>query len=213
MPVAGLISAGVGLVGGAISRSNANSQLDKLQKADPTYKENPLAAQRLGLANTLLNARMPGASSAEQNIYTNQANIISRAERGATDSAQMLAVGGNAQGQTNDALTRLGMEEAGDYQRRYGNFVGAQEGLINEQDKVYQDKVRRFQDMSQIQGAKAQNSAASWQELSNFGMGMANFGVASGWKWPGSSGGGTNGGANPNANGGGGYLQNRNFQY
>ena len=213
MPVAGLISAGVGLIGGAISRGNANSKLRQLLKDDPIYKENPLAAQRFGLAQTLLNARMPGASSAEKNIYANQATTLSRAQRGATDSSQLLLAGGNIQGQTNEDFNRLGMDEAGDYQRRYGNYVGAQEGLINEQDKVYQDKVRRFQDRAQIQGAQAQNNGATWQELSNFGMGMANFGVASGWKWPGSSGGGTNGGANPNANGGGGYLQNRNFQY
>jgi len=184
MPVAGLISAGVGLVGGAISRANSNSALSKLLKDDPVYNENPIAAQRLGLAKTLFNARMPGATAVERNINSNQSNTVSNIQRGATDSSQFLSGVAGAQGQTNQAYDRLGIEEAQDYQRRYGNVSNAQEGVMDEQNRVFQDKVRRFQDRAQIQGAQQQNNGATWQELSNFGMGLSNFGMASGWKWP-----------------------------
>jgi hypothetical protein len=184
MPVAGLISGGIGLIGSAISRGNSNAKLGQLLKDDPQYKENPLAAQRLGLAQTLFNARMPGAASIEKNIYGNQANTLAKAQRGATDSSDLLSFTGGIQGQTNQAFDKLGMEEAGDYQRRYGNVSNAQDGLMEEQNRVFQDKVRRFQDRAQIEGAQQQNNGATWQELSNFGIGMANLGVSAGWKWP-----------------------------
>lgn len=180
MPVAGLVSAGIGLVGSAISRANSNAELSRLMKENPQYKENPLAAERLGLARTLLNARMPGAAAAEKNIYANQASTIDNIERGATDSSQLLSAVGGVQTSTNEAFNNLGVQEAMDYQRRYGNYSNAQDGLINEKDKVFQDKVRRFQDKVQMKGAQQQNNGATWQELSNFGFGVANLELAGG---------------------------------
>lgn len=174
MPVAGIVTA-AGQLGTMNARQDANDKLSELLKIDPKYKENPLAAQRLGLAQTLFNARMPGAASIERNIYANQANTTAKFQRGATDASQLLSGVAAIQGQTNDAFSDLGIEELRDYQRRFGNLTGAQEGLINEQDKVFQDRVRRFGNRAQIQGAQAQNQAATWQELSNIGMSSANF--------------------------------------
>jgi hypothetical protein len=179
-----LIGLGIGLVGGVgrlISRGKANKDLKGLMAKNPTYRENPLAKQRLGLAQSLLNARMPGAATAEKNIFANQANQISNINRGATDSAQALALATGTQGQTNQAISDLGQAEAGDYQRRFGNYANAQEGVINEQDKVYQDQVRRFGDMAQIQGQVNQNRQNSWGEVANLGFGLANFGMGGGF--------------------------------
>ncbi len=179
-----LIGLGIGLAGGIgrlISRGKANKDLKKLMGQDPTYKENPLAKQRLGLASTLLNARMPGSARAEQNIFANQANQVSNINRNATDSAQALALSTGTQGQTNEALSNLGQAEAQDYQRRYGNYAQAQEGVINEQDKVFQDGVRRFENKVGMQGQINQNRQNSWGEVANLGFGMANFGLNGGF--------------------------------
>ncbi len=186
MPVNPLTAIGIGAgivgqIGKWIGRGAANRRLNNLLKSDPTYSENPLAKQRLGLANTLLNARMPSAATEERNIYGNTANAVSNAERAATSSNELLLAGTGIQGQANKAFENLGTEENQDYQRRYGNEVSAQEGVINEQDKVFNDNVRRFQDKVQIQGAQSNNNTSGWQDFSNLGFGLADLGVNGGF--------------------------------
>lgn len=178
-----IIGLGTGLIGGIaglFGAGSANKKLDQLLSQDPTYKANPIAAQRLGLAQTLLNARSPGAAYAEKNIYGNQANQQANIERNATDSSQALALGAASQGQTNKAFEGLNEQEAADYQRRYGNLTGAQEGQIQEGDKVYQDQVRRFGDIAQIRGAQNANTQNAWNSISNLGFGAAGFGLQGG---------------------------------
>ena len=185
MPITAGIGVGVGIIGGIgkiFSRGSANRHLRELQKQDPTYAANPLVAQRLGLANTILNARSPGAAAAENNIYTNEANAISNNQRGATDSSQFLANAGNVQGATNNAFSQLDQNETADYQRRYGNYVGANEAMVNEGDKVFNDNVRRFDDKAQIQGAQAKNNANSFGDIANMGFGLADFAANGGFK-------------------------------
>lgn len=184
MPLAA-IGLGVGLIGGIgklFGASSANQKLNQLEQQDPTYTANPIAAQRLSLAQTLLNARMPGAATAEKNIYNTQANTLAQDQRGATSSAQLLATAGGVQGQTQQSFSNLGQQEAQDYQRRYANLGEAQQGEINEQQKVYQDQVRRFSDLAQIRGAQNANTQNAWSSLSSAGFGLANFGLAGGTK-------------------------------
>lgn len=180
LPLIGLATGLIGRIGKLFGRGAANRRLKALQAADPQYTENPLAKQRLGLANTLLNARMPSAATVERNIYQNQANTISNAQRSAASGNELLLAGSGVQGQTNQAFSDLGEQEANDYQRRYANQGEAQQGVINEQDKVYQDQVRRFGDKAQIQGAISNNNTSGWQDFSNLGFSLADFGVNSG---------------------------------
>lgn len=161
------------MIGGLISGFSANSKLNALKGMDPSYQANPMAAQRLGLAQTLLNARMPGATSMQQNIYGNQANQLANVNRNATDGSQALALGSAAQGQTNQAFANLGTQEAQDYYNRLGNLTGAQQGMIQEGDKVYQDKVRRYDDLAAITGAQLKNTQTNWNSLANMGLGGA----------------------------------------
>lgn len=186
-PITSGIGAGLGLVGGIaniVGAFGANRKLEKLLQQDPQYAANPIAAQRLGLAQTLLNARSPGAAYATANIYGNQANTMANAEKNATDSSQLLALGAAEQGQTNKNFLDLSDQDAKDYQRRYGNLVGAQEGEIQEGDKAFQDRVRRFSDMAQIRGQQNQNTQNAWSSLSNLGFGAMNFGLAGGFSNP-----------------------------
>lgn len=180
LTIAGL---GVGLIGGIGSMfgaGRANRKLEEMMRRNPAYQANPLAQQRLGLAQTLLNARMPGAASAERNIYQNQANQMAAINRGATDSSQVLAMAAAGQGQANQAFGNLAQQEAQDYQRRYGNLTNAQDFAVQEKDKEFQDQVRRYQDMVAIQGAKNQNTQGIWNNLTQLGLGAANLGMAGG---------------------------------
>ena len=188
MPGIDPISTGIGLVGGLvggigkiIGRGKANRQLEQLLKQDPRYQINPLAQQRLGLAQTLLNARQPGAATAERNIYSNEANQLAFLNRNATDASQALALAGSIAGQTNQAFENLGMQEAQDYQRRYGNLTEAQQGMISEGDKQYQDQIRRYQDLLSIRGAQNENRQNTWGDIANFGFGLIDFGMSGGF--------------------------------
>jgi hypothetical protein len=183
MALAGMGISTIGAIGGLISNISASNKLDNLLKQDPTYHASPYASQRLGLAQTLLNARMPGAAAMSQNIYGNEANQLANVHRNATDSTQALALGSAAQGQTNQAFAGLATQEQQDYYNRLQNFTGAQQGMISEGDKVYQDQIRRYQDQAAIAGAKLQNRQTAWNSLANFGT--AAVGAASQLKAPG----------------------------
>ena len=179
-----LAAVGLGLgVAGSLGKlfGGGNANLEALLKQDPQYKANPIASQRMALAQNLLNARMPGASNYEANIYGNQANQQANIERNATDGSTALALGASSQGQTNKSFGDLSTQEAQDYQRRYGNLVGAQQGEIAEGDKIYQDQVRRFEDLAKIRGAQNENTQNAWGSVSNLGFGLANFGLSGGF--------------------------------
>jgi len=175
MEAVGLATGIIGGIGKLFGRGKANKKLDQLQKQDPTYAENPLARNRLGLAQTLLNARMPGASTVEKNIYGAGANAFGRATANATDSSQLLAMGSAIQGQQAQQFSDLGVQEAQNYQSRYGNLVNAQQGVINEGDKVFDDQIRKFGNKMQIQGAKNQNNQNNWGDISRLGFGLADY--------------------------------------
>lgn len=182
-PITAIAGGALGLAGGIgsmFANRRANRELDKLLKQNPVYQANPIASQRLGLAQSLLNARMPGAASVERNIYGAQANQLANINQNATDASQALALASAVQGQTNNAFQNLGIQEAQQFQQRYNNLSNAQEGMINEGDKAYQDQIRRFQDLAAIRGAQAQNRQANWATISNMGGSLMNFGLSGG---------------------------------
>ena len=196
-PWGAIAGIGLGLIGGIgkmFGRAKANRELKALAKQDPTYSADPrimnMANQRLGLANTLLNARSPGAMQAERNIYSTQANQLAGLNRSATDASQALAVAAGIGGQTQDAFTNLGQQEAQDYYRRLDNQGQAQQGVMNEAQRVetnsFQDQIRKFDNKMAIQGAIQQNRQNTWGDISNLGFGLADFGMSGGFNGIGS---------------------------
>lgn len=192
MPLPALIGLGIGAagaIGKMFGRGKANRELRRLEKENPVYSADPrvmqMANQRLGLANTLLNARMPGAMQAERNIYTNQANMLGRLDRNATDAGQALSVAAGIGGQTDQSFSDLGMNEAQDYYRRLGMQQDAQQGVMNEATRIegnqYNDQLRRFNDKMSIRGAIQQNRQNTWGDISNLGFGLADFGMSGGF--------------------------------
>ena len=179
-----LAAGAVGLIGGIGSLfggNKAKKELRRLGEQDPTYQTSPYAKQRLDYAQTILNARMPGAGSAERNIFANQASGLANVNRNATDSSTALAAAAGLQGQSNQAFQDLGQQEAQDYYRRLENLNSAQQGMISENDKAYQDQVRRFDNKVALAGARNQINQSSWQSISNLGFAGMNFGMAGGF--------------------------------
>jgi len=183
MPI--IIGAGVGIAGGigkAIGRAQSNKKLRELSKQMPVYAIDESIKRRLGLAQTLLNARMPGAAAAERNIYQTQANQMAGAERAATDPNQLLLTGAGAAGQAGQAFNQLGQAEAQDYQRRYGNLVSAEESMAQENQREFENRMRNYQMQTQIQGAINENNQNMWGDISNAGFGVASLGAQGAFK-------------------------------
>lgn len=177
----GMAAGVVGTIGKMFSRAKNNRELEKLLGQDPSYSINPLAQQRLGLAQTLLNARMPGSQARENRIFGNQASNQYNVGRTATDASQALLMNATGQGQTNQAFGDLGMDEANYFQQNLNNLTGAQEGMIQEGNKVYEDQVRKYGNKMQIKGAQAENRNNTWSDVANLGFGLSDFGMSGGF--------------------------------
>jgi hypothetical protein len=141
------------MIGGLISGINSIFAGGKQKKAskkinpkDVTYEVSPYAQEQLDNARAEKNARMPGAAQAERNIYQNQANALANMGRNSTDSSQLLAMAGGVQGQSNDAFGNLGVADAQNRQMNVQNLNNALGVMTGENDKVYQDKLRKYQE-------------------------------------------------------------------
>jgi hypothetical protein len=170
MPITA-IGAGVGILGSIgkmIGRGRANRELRRLQSEMPQWQK------QAGMAQTLLNARMPGAAQAERNIYQQEANQLANAQRAATSGNQLLLAGAGATGQANQAFNQLGQAEATDYQRRYGNLTAAQAA-------DYEAAMQQYGLKSQIQGAQQENRQNTWGDVAGLGFGVANFAAQGGF--------------------------------
>jgi hypothetical protein len=176
---------GVGLIGGLgniFGGRKRRKEMDELLQRDARYTESPIAREQYGYAKSLLNARMPGSATIENNIYGAQANQMANINRLATDSSQALALASGAQAQTNESFQNLGVQQSQDYYNRLQNLNQAQQGMISEGDKVYQDMVRRWENRAGVTSANSQNRANTWNSLSNLGFGVMNLGLSGGAK-------------------------------
>jgi hypothetical protein len=172
--IGGAVVAGAGTIGKAIGRSNANKQMRKLLSEQPKYQENQLAGQQYALAQNMFNAQMPGTQQYMSGIERTRASEIAAAERGGGNTLLAAAAAG---GQANEAGQALAGQQAAYKQSAYGNVAAANQGLIAEQDKVYNDQLRQYQNRAQIEGAINENRQNTWGDVANFGMAAANFGM------------------------------------
>lgn len=170
-----LIGAGIGVVDG-ISRI-FGGQKQKNAATENPYQNNPYLKQQIGLAQQLYNARMAGATQAEQNIASTQSNTISNINRNATDSAQALALASGTQGTANDALTQLAMAEAQDKQAKAGMLNGAYGAGANAYNM---DEQRRME----LLGAGAKNQSGALQDLGSLGVMLGQLKMGAGKTLP-----------------------------
>lgn len=123
------------------------------------YQQNPLAGQQLALANNLFNGRMAGAAYQQGNIYQNQANATESVQNNATDASQALAILAGLQGQSNASFADLAAKEAADKINRAGLVMNAQNTVINEGDKEWNDKLRQLQQKIGVRAVNTQNNS------------------------------------------------------
>lgn len=176
-----LIMSGIGMVGKAVGRSQANKQMRQLLKDQPKYQENPLAKQQYALSQNMFNAQMPGTQEYMSGIERGRASTIASAERA---GGNPLLAASAASSQANEAGQALAGQQAAYKQNAYGNVAAANQGLINEQDKVYQDQLRQYQTRTQLEGAMQENRQNTWGDVTNTGFGLANFAASGGFRKP-----------------------------
>lgn len=159
----------IGTIGSNLDSDKTRGALLRLEGQDPSYQTSPYAKDRLGLASTLLNSKMPGYTQMQQNIQGAQATQDANIDRTATDSSQALALKSQAQAGTDQQFRNLGVADQQDYYNRLQNLTGAQQGMTSELDKEYQDRVRRWQDQINITMARNGIKTNEWQSVSNLG--------------------------------------------
>ena len=162
MPLGGLATAGLVLGGlGAAGKSLMGiSQMNKANQIKPewsAYKQNPLAAQNLGVVKNLYYGKSPAYLQAEANIRQAQANQMANANRNATDSATLLATGAGTSAQTQANISNLAGREFQDTAGVLDNLSKAYAMAISEGDKEQANKIMKYQLDSQAQSALRQS--------------------------------------------------------
>lgn len=129
------------------------------------------------LARQNYNGRMAGSGVVEAGIYGNQANTLAALGRNSTSAAQQLALAGAVQGNTNDAFQNLGLMEAQDKARRFGELSYANQGVQAQQNNLGNLYLNRS---NQLQGNASQLGQAGQINQFQALQGMANVGIAAG---------------------------------
>lgn len=178
LPIIGAAMGLVGVVGKAIERGKANKELKKFQAQDPVRQRSGVVDQQYGMAQQLLNAADPYEQEAQRMAVTRFGNTTANIAKGATDASQFLAANAAATGQLqqDQAEVTAGSQDA--YYQNLQNLQQAAGAVQQEDQNQFADQVRRFEDKGQIQGAIAQNKAATWGDIGNFGMGLASMGIS-----------------------------------
>lgn len=172
--------AGANMIGKFISGAKQTKESKAINPIWKQYQTSPFAKQQLGIAQQLFGGRMAGAGSMERNIQSNQASSLANFGRNATDSSQLLALGGAAQGQTNDALADLQMREAQNKQMMLQNLNQAYGTNIAEGDKEYESMLQKYQMDTQrkdaLRSSGAQNKYGAVSDLASMGFSLAGGG-------------------------------------
>jgi hypothetical protein len=186
--IAGGVLGGLADIGKFFFGLHQNHLANQIHPVFNQYQTSPYAKQQLGIAQQMYGGRMAGAGAMEQNIAANQANYVNGAQRNATDSAQLLSLAGQAQGQTNNAYQNLQTKEAQNKYNMLDNLNHAYNVMINEGDKTSQSMLDKYQmDIQQQQGLRngsAQNMFGALGDLSGgliqagslFGKPQASYG-------------------------------------
>lgn len=156
----------------------ADKQLQDLIAQNPTYQRSAYPGKQLGLANSLIGSRVPGAGQFQNNIFTSQGNQMANIGRNATDSSQALLFGAGAQGQADQSLGDLQLQEA-DW-TKYGLQNLNQAYGANQQEDQYANQMeqQKYQNLVSLKGAQAANKMAKRKALWNTVGDIANLGVS-----------------------------------
>jgi hypothetical protein len=142
------IGAGISAVSGLVGMFKGIKQTRDAKKIKPVYnpyQTSQSAKDMMGMAQTNLNARNPLAEMQKRAALGSQANAMAGVQRNSVDASQNLAMAGALQGQTDQALGQLAMQDEAQAQQRMANLQNAQNVMIGEDRMKYQDMLQKYQ--------------------------------------------------------------------
>ena len=176
--------AGINMIGKFISGAKQTKESKSINPIWQQYQQNPFARKQLETAQNSYLGRSAGAPQLERNIFSTQASRLGGLQRNATDSSQLLSLGAQAQGQTNDALENLQVRELQNKQMMLQNLNQAYGVNIQEGDKEYQSMLQKYgMDVNrkdQLRSSGAQNKYGAVSDLASMGFSMASGGMFGG---------------------------------
>jgi hypothetical protein len=143
------LSIGTGLLGAAtgIGQKKEANKINPVYKA---YETSQYAKDMHGTAQMRLNARNPQAEAQRRAALNSGANALAGVQRNSTDASQSMAMAGAIQGQTDQSLNNLALQDQANDQAKLANLFQAQNVLIGEDRMKYQDMLTKYQlDMGQ----------------------------------------------------------------
>jgi hypothetical protein len=159
---AGGILGGLGAVIKAGTGIYQNILANKINPVYTPYQISQSAKQRLGLASSMFNGRMPSSGLQERRIMAASGSAYGNLSRNATDASQQLSLAAGVQGQENQAFDQLGIRESENQMALLDNLNSAYGVMTNEDTKVYQDKMNKYQmdvnTQNQLRGAGVANA-------------------------------------------------------
>ena len=153
MPLAGLVTAGVGSL---IGIGKGIADISRSKKIKPKYTPFQISesAKRMqGLAQAQLNARAPGAAQRDRGIQGSQAQMLGAVGRGVTDSATALQMAAASQAQAGREQASAQDADAQYYQSAIGRLFGAEQNMQQQEGMKYQEDFRKFQLDTQMKEA------------------------------------------------------------
>lgn len=162
------------LIGGIFKGIQGHKQqkmADAIHPVNAVYHVSPYAQNQLATVKNMMNGRMAGAANEEQNIQGNFANSMGGVDRNATSGAQSLAMLAGLNGNANQAYNQLGQQEAMNKQNMLSQLFYANQGMTDENNKVYQDQLRNYNNdlnaKNALQNAAWNNKGGAVDSFSN----------------------------------------------
>lgn len=151
----------LGSIGRFIVSGRQAKEARGINPVDTTYNESPYAKEKLALARMRMNSRMAGADSMGRTMQQSAANVVGTAQRNASSGNQVLTAAAAAQEMNNQGAAQLQQQEFAADQQNLSNLGNAQDTMVQEGDKVYQDQLRKYmialQRKTQLQNASRTN--------------------------------------------------------
>lgn len=114
-----------------------NKKIKKLIQNRPQYQIQDEAFENQALAKNQAFGRDRGIQQAEQNILTNQADAVGQAQQVSSSGNAILDTIAGITGNANNSLRSLGVDEANIQSGRMRDLYGANNAMIDEQDKAW----------------------------------------------------------------------------
>lgn len=167
----GLIAAGVGGIFKMFQGAKQRRLANKVVIPDANYEISPYAKNVMAEANRLKNSQMAGYANAVDNIQQNQATALGSIGRNATSGAQALQMIAASQGISDNSMNDLSTQQQQYSQNMLENWNNANQTMIGEGDKLFQDKVRKqnmkIAEKNALMGASTQNTGGGINDLIN----------------------------------------------